>query len=102
MSAICALMFGISNLLFFTMVSVSGKKKSSSIFITLPPGSDILKICIERTRSETVLDRVLKKTVRVEISDFESLDTAILNAIRIATSEPAVDLKASDGDTIHA
>lgn len=61
-----------------------------------------MKICIERKRSETVLDRVLKKTVRVEISDFESLDEAILNAIRITTSEPAVDLKESVGNTIHA
>lgn len=95
-------MFGISNLLFFTMVRVSGKKKSSSNFITLPPGSDILKICIERTKSKTVLDRVFKKTVRVEISDFESLDAAILNAIRIATFESAVNVEAPDGNTIHA
>jgi hypothetical protein len=61
-----------------------------------------LKICIERKRSETVLDRVLKKTVCVEISDFESLDEAILNAIRITTSELAVDLKESGVNTIHA
>ena len=61
-----------------------------------------MKICIERKRSETVLDRVLEKTVCVEISDFESLDEAILNAIRITTSELAVDLKESGVNTIHA